>query len=737
MKKCVISLKIVSVLMTGNLTAVQVAAVPTAEKTIGAGIQDNGKCKISGRVTDPQGFPVAYAGVYLEGTLSGTTTDAEGLFELSVSWDGVAKLVIAFLGYQTYTLELPAGEMKELKITLHPEIRQIDQVVVTAGNYLLKTGSMLDGRNAVEIATTAGSEGDLYKSISLLPGTQVAGTDGKLLVRGGSGRESQTFIDGMHVLSPYTSSYGNVSSRGRYSPFIFEGINFSMGGHSPEYSQSLSSVLPLDTKDESPNSKIGVNLMNVSVGGGGTQAWEKGSLSADFTFTDLTFYNSVFHRYQKDIWKRPYREYALQKQLRFDVGKNAVLKTYATWSKTDFGYIQAEPLTGDTRLLDYGEENIYLNSTFRKRYDNGTAFFAGATFAGNRKKIKGGLTADDFLDAAEREIHLKVKTAHRFSNLYKLEAGAETYIQTYNFYYGAGEFFRRRLEGNITGVFFSNDFGLSRRLFLNISARGEYGSEERSFAFLPRTAVTWQLRGLTVSAVVGMYQQAADYDYRIYNDKLRMERNFQTLLGVYYYNDGRIYRIEAYDKRYGRLPVESGGTYTSKGTGHSRGIDLFFNDRTLIRGVEYIVGYSYNDSKRKYLDYPVNARPPFSMRHNASVTVKYDNWKLRSIVGLTTRYASGRPYNDPNSVGFMDGRTPHYMTVDASLTVLPSRKVILYFCASNIFNRKNIYGYNFSSLPDSRGIYRSSPVTVYQNQAFYAGIFITLGRNVAYEASHF
>lgn len=130
----------------------------------------------------------------------------------------------------------------------------------------------------MDLVTTAGSEGDLYKSISLLPGTQVAGADGRLLVRGGSSRESQTYIDDMYVLSPYTATSDNVPSRGRYSPFHFDGISFSMGGYSPEYSQSLSSVLPLYTKDENPVSKIGASIMNVGPGGGGTKHGKKALL---------------------------------------------------------------------------------------------------------------------------------------------------------------------------------------------------------------------------------------------------------------------------------------------------------------------------------------------------------------------------------------------------------------------------------------------------------------------------
>ncbi|MCD7970697.1 MAG: TonB-dependent receptor [Alistipes sp.] len=725
-------MKTVSIILR-TLTAITAAAVLSVQLTVGQATLHT----ISGQVLDEDGYPLAYTSVQIQGTLTGVSADTEGKFSFLTDEQGTVTLVVAFIGYETQTITRPVGELDGITVTLRGGFRQMQEVVVTAGNYRLKSASMLDGRSAVDMATTPGSEGDLYKSIALLPGTQVAGTDGKLLVRGGSSRESQTFIDGMHVLSPYTASYGMVSSRGRYSPFIFEGISFSMGGYSPEYTQSLSSVLPLETKDYSPASKVGVNVMNVSVGGGGTQAWSGGSASLDFTFTDLTFYNSLFHRSTKDIWKKPYRDYALQNQLRFDIGRNGVLKTYATWSKTGFDYLQSDPFTTDTRNLGYDENDLYLNTTFKTKTGNGTALFAGAAYARNEKDITGGLVAGDRVHILDSEIHLKAKASHRFGNTYKFEAGVETYLKTYDFSYADTDRFREKLDGNISGLFFSNDFTIARRWFLNLSARGEYGSADDSFAFLPRAALSWQRDGLTVSGAAGIYQQAAEEDYLLRNPGMRMERNYQSLLGAYYEKRGRIYRAELYDKRYRRLPLEADGIYTANGKGYSRGIDLFFDDRELIRNFEYIVGYSFNDSKRRYLDFPETATPTYAMRHNASLTVKYNNWNLRSIVGLTARYASGRPYDDPNSNRFMAGRTPHYMSLDASLTVLPCRQVILYFSASNILNRKNVYGYNFSPGPDSSGRYASSPVGLYQNQSFYMGIFINLGRNVAYEASHF
>ena len=79
--------------------------------------------------------------------------------------------------------------------------------------------------NPVELVTVAGANGDFYKALQTLPGTQLQGETGRLLVRGGSSEETQTYIDGLHVLVPYTSSGINSPARTRYSTFMFNGIN--------------------------------------------------------------------------------------------------------------------------------------------------------------------------------------------------------------------------------------------------------------------------------------------------------------------------------------------------------------------------------------------------------------------------------------------------------------------------------------------------------------------------------
>lgn len=67
---------------------------------------------------------------------------------------------------------------------------------------------------------TGSSNGDIMGALQSLPGTQKVGEDGKLYIRGGDSNELGTYIDGMHVFSPYTANAQDTPSRGRFSPFI-------------------------------------------------------------------------------------------------------------------------------------------------------------------------------------------------------------------------------------------------------------------------------------------------------------------------------------------------------------------------------------------------------------------------------------------------------------------------------------------------------------------------------------
>ncbi len=697
--------------------------------------------KINGKITNEKGQPLASVNVFIEGSIDGATSEENGSFAFETSVSGEVKLVATAIGYKKLIWQKPAKELQNVILKMSPDLTTLKEVEITAGSFQVKGSGNLEKKNAVDLVTVAGSEGDLYKSIEVLPGAQTSGVDGKLEVRGGSSVESQTFIDDMHVMTPYSARPENTSVRGNYSPFIFDQITFSMGGFSPEYSQSLSSVQPLQTKDDSKVSKIGLGLLTVGGSIGGTQAWQKSSTSFEANYTNVKPYMSLFHPSQKSDWNSYFSQPSFINQTRINIGENGILKAFVSYGKTLFNKNMLDFDTDKQRALDFTEDNLFATATFRNRLQNGWRYFAGIAYSLNKRNIENASVAGDSYYGNQQEIHMKSKAEKRFSYLYKLSFGVESYLREYHLRYQFADLIDRTVRYSVPGIYVCNDFNLSPNLILNASGRLEYTSNDHRWNILPRLAMNYQLNDFTFSAATARYQQAAENDYLIYNKDLHGEKATQYILSVQNsMSEYTFFRVEGYYKKYDNLLTGEKYAYSSDGFGYSRGIDLMFKSGFITgknQSIEYMLSYSFNDTKRKYFDYKSEITPSFVSRNTASGVLKYTNMGIKSIFGLTNRYADGRTYTNPNLPGEMNARTSPYNSLDFCWTFLASKKVLFYSSANNLLGRNNIFGYLYQSEQGAGGVFERTPIVSYTRQGFLIGCFITLGGKTAYDASKF
>ena len=602
----------------------------------------------------------------------------------------------------------------------------LDEVVVK-GRRTPVANSRWSDMTPVDLVTVGGANGDLYKALQILPGTQVQGETGELLVRGGSSYETQTYIDGMHVLNPYTSNGINTPARSRYSTFMFSGVNLASGGAPLAYGEALSAVLPLETKDHSDINKLGMNFSSVGLGGGGTGTFDKGSLSVDLNYQNLKYYDKVYSG--RLDFEKPYRLFAGAAQFRYAPGSATLLKVYAQYDRTDFSTYEG----GERRLFGLGEDNVYVNATLRHRTTAEWDWFAGAAFSYYEEKINGAaLAGDDWLER-QQELHLKLKTFKRFSSLLRFDMGLESYIRHYaNHYLLPGIKDYNRMSPTISAGFFSATYYPVEQLKAELSFRTEYTSLNRKVNFSPRLALNYYWGDVVLSATAGRYTQLPESNWLARRHELLSEVCVQYNLGAQYSNEGRLYKAELYYKDYARLALEEtaadtgAAVLTSNGYGHSKGIDLFFRDRSLFRNLEYQLSYTYNISKRKYQKYPELTTPQYATRHNAAAVLKYTLPGLHSIVSLTNRFSSGRPYHNPALPGLMNDEVKPYNSLDVGITYLASKKVIVHASATNILARKNEFG-----KIDNKAVLASS------DHFFYVGVYITLGKKAAYDVSNF
>ena len=84
---------------------------------------------VTGTVTDPEdGLPLPGVNVLIKGTGTGTITDVNGVYSLSVASDAI--LIFSFIGYASQ--EVVVGSRSVIDLQMTSDTKQLSEVVVTA-----------------------------------------------------------------------------------------------------------------------------------------------------------------------------------------------------------------------------------------------------------------------------------------------------------------------------------------------------------------------------------------------------------------------------------------------------------------------------------------------------------------------------------------------------------------------------------------------------------------------------
>lgn len=88
--------------------------------------------QLIGTITDDNNQPIPYVNIYLENSYTGTTSNANGNYELGLSKTGTYSVVFQFLGYKTQTKTIDIKQLPYvLDITLLEENISLNEVVIS------------------------------------------------------------------------------------------------------------------------------------------------------------------------------------------------------------------------------------------------------------------------------------------------------------------------------------------------------------------------------------------------------------------------------------------------------------------------------------------------------------------------------------------------------------------------------------------------------------------------------
>jgi vitamin B12 transporter len=739
------------------------------------------KSVLTGKVLDNKNRPIKGANVSIANSYDGSTTDSNGAFRFTTKDTGSKFIQAGYTGFSTMQKPIILnGTAQEFIFNIKEKINELKAVSITAGAFEAsdeKKGTVL---KPLDIVTTAGSNGDNFAALKTLPGTQQNNDKEGLFVRGGTGGETQTFIDGTLVRNAFLTGVPDLGSRGRFNPFLFKGTTFSAGGYSALYGQALSSAVILETEDMPEKSQGFANLSSVGVGLGILKLNKKKNASASITYSHTNLgpyfylvkqnvhYNLAPVFNQIDISARKQlsktgiiKMYAYVNLRNLDISRNDI-NSYDNTADT-FKYLNGFKLKGD---------NVYLNLSYKDYIAANTKLFIGFSTSHNLDKFGfSSLYKNNTLNL-DTSYHYKnngdVKninsmTTAKFyiqqnlANANKLRVGSELiYYNDGNEYGVAGNVYNTKMSDYYAAVFAEGDIYITNNLAGKIGLRSEYSSILNKANLAPRVSLAYKLdANSAMSFAYGEFYQKPETQYLFNSPGLKFMRASHLIANYTYQKPGYYLRAEIFNKQYHNLiktdysanlfvPINA----NNNGTGYARGLEIYYRDQKTIKGIDYWISYSYIDTRRNFLNYLQSTQPDFVASHVASLVFK--KFWVKKMFGIngTYTYSTGRPYvnfntYNPSSTSnnpdlFMADYAPAYHNFSVSCNYLkPIGKTfnVFVFSINNPFYIKQVYGYNYSRVAKNQdGSFYRQAVIPAAPAFFFIGVFSSWGTDKSQDA---
>ncbi len=197
--------------------------------------------KISGLVTDTDGIPLPGVNIIVDGTTTGSSSDADGYYTILNIKPGIYTLRATFVGFSVVRIEnveVDIGLTTEVDIVLMEETIEGEEIIVTAVQPVVRrdVSASIASINKTELEALP------VTSVSSVIGLQ-AGVEG-LSIRGSGSDEVSFNLNGMNL----RSERDNTPFTG-ISVTSIENVQVQTGGFNAEYGDARSGVINVTSKE--------------------------------------------------------------------------------------------------------------------------------------------------------------------------------------------------------------------------------------------------------------------------------------------------------------------------------------------------------------------------------------------------------------------------------------------------------------------------------------------------------
>lgn len=224
---------------------------------------------VKGRVIDDANEPVVAATVKVAGTSTGTFTNTDGVYRLTIAERDTLELVYSCIGFEEVRRKLieANGELT-INVRLRQNTKELKEVEVTEIKRQMETMQLISPESYRMSPDATG--GSVEAVIATMSGVSSSNElSSQYSVRGGTYDENSVYINGIEVYRPQLISSGQQEGLSIINPDLVGSVGFSTGGFSAEYADKMSSALDITYRQpEAFEGSIGVSLMgaNLAIG---------------------------------------------------------------------------------------------------------------------------------------------------------------------------------------------------------------------------------------------------------------------------------------------------------------------------------------------------------------------------------------------------------------------------------------------------------------------------------------
>lgn len=222
------------------------------------------KLRVFGYVIDTNNRGIELANVYFENTSIGTSTNANGYYELSGTIEDSVCIVFSSLGYETikHTL-IPTQAVMQISVELPVTDMHLQDFDVVAQRRQTSTMDYINPEKSKLLPNISGN----FESLLITFAGVTANNElsSQYNVRGGNFDENLVYVNGIEVYRPLLVRSGQQEGLSFINQDMVEKVGFSSGAFNAEYGDKMSSVLDIAYKKPTAfESSASVSLLGAS-----------------------------------------------------------------------------------------------------------------------------------------------------------------------------------------------------------------------------------------------------------------------------------------------------------------------------------------------------------------------------------------------------------------------------------------------------------------------------------------